>query len=183
MTKQYRYMNQWNSWTLRPIGSEPYLEEAEARDRYENGGNAFEVIPEPDPATGVPRWQMRVYTGDKSFTVWHFNKYGTITRLVGFRSNIYGGRLFHDEVIDYFYPEEGSDTYQIRSKSSSHITVYIKPTGTSKIIYTNVIPGQEYVEERRGVPIDSYWAERPVFGDWEALANPNYGDTGAAHQA
>lgn len=38
-------------------------------DRYDNGGNAFEVTPEPDPATGVPAWQMRVYTGDGSFTV------------------------------------------------------------------------------------------------------------------
>ena len=58
----YRYMSQWNSWTLRPIGSNPYLGEAEARERYETGGDAFEVIPEPDPVTGIPAWQMYVAT-------------------------------------------------------------------------------------------------------------------------
>ncbi|MDN5559166.1 MAG: hypothetical protein L0G23_06985 [Ruaniaceae bacterium] len=170
----YRYMNQWNSWTLRPIGSKRYLGEAEARERYETGGDAFEVIPEPDPVTGIPAWQIRAYTGDGSFTVWHFNQYGVLTRTVGFR--LYDGRLFHDEVLDYFYPE-GEDRDRRRSKSSSLITTYIKPNGTSKVIYSDVIPGQEHVEEYRNVPIDSYWAERPAFGHWETLANPNYGDT------
>lgn len=173
----YRYVNQWNRRLLRPIGGEPYLDEADARDRYENGGDAFEVIPEPHPETGVPAWSMRVFTGDGSFDVWHYNEHGTTTRVVGFR--VYDGRLFHDEVLDYFYPEDGSDARQ--TKSSSHITTYIKPDGTTKIIYTNVIPGQENVEEYRNVPIDSYWAERPAFGHWETLTNPNYGDT-TTHQ-
>src|SRR5690606_10251237 len=102
---------------------------------------------EPDAVSGVPAWSMRVYTGDGSFTVQHDNAAGSISRITGFR--LYDGRLFHDEVIDY---------------------------GTSKVISTNVEPGKETLEEYRGVPIDSYWAERPVFGEWEKLADPNYGD-------
>jgi hypothetical protein len=167
-------MNRWNDWTLRPAGSEPYLDEAEARDRYENGGDAFEVIPEPHPETGVPAWSMRVFTGDGSFKVRHYNEHGVLSRIVGYR--VHDGRLFHDEVLDYFYPE-GGDRDPRAAKSSSHITTYIKFDGTTKIIYTNVIPGQENVEEHRNVPIDSYWAQRPPFGHWETLTNPNYGDT------
>lgn len=172
---QYRYMNQWNELTLRPVASEPYLDEAEARARYEGGGDAFEVIPEPDAATGVPAWSMRVYTGDGAFRVQHYNAAGSISRVTGFRR--YDGRLFHDEVIDFFYPDQENRYDQ--SESTAHVTAYIKPNGTSKVISTNVEPGKETVEEYRGVPIDSYWAERPVFGDWEKLADPNYGDSAA----
>src|SRR5690606_8582973 len=168
----YLYMNQWNPKLLRPMGEESYLEEAEARSRYETGGDAFEVIPEPDAVSGVPAWSMRVYTGDGSFTVQHYNAAGSISRITGFR--LYDGRLFHDEVIDYFYPDQERRYKQFHA--TAHVTAYIKPDGTSKVISTNVEPGKETLEEYRGVPIDSYWAERPVFGEWEKLADPNYGD-------
>ena len=167
----YRYMDQWNPRSLRPLGGRPYLSESEARERYERDGNAFDVIPEPASETGVPAWHMRVFTGDGSFKVKHYNKHGATTRVVGFR--IREGQLRNDSVIDYFYPD--GEEARRGTITSSIITTYIEPDGTSKIIYSNVIPGQEYTEERRGVPVDSYRASRPEFGQWEELANPNYG--------
>ncbi|MFV0427272.1 MAG: hypothetical protein ACK5KU_09590 [Beutenbergiaceae bacterium] len=178
MVMQYRYMRRWNPGTLRPIGSEPYLDEAQARRHYEEGGEAFEVIPEPDPMTGIPAWQMHVFTGDGSFEIWHFDERGFISRVTGFR--VYDGPLFHDAVLDYFYSDEvHQGRWQGQSAASSIITAYIKPDGTSKVIYKNVVPGQETVQEYRNVVIDSYWAERPVFGRWADIANPNFGDVGS----
>lgn len=186
----YRYANEWNDQTLRPKRSEPYLEESEARERYENGGKSFDVIPEPDPSTGIPAWAMRIFTGDGAVKVTHYDARGTVTRITGFRryepgadAPVTGGgsgdaRLFHDEIVDYFYPE--SDERQFEFQSSSSITAYIKPNGTSKVIYQDVEPGKQTTAEYRDVPVESYWADRPAFGEWAALADPNYGDSDIA---
>ncbi|WP_040524623.1 hypothetical protein, partial [Gordonia effusa] len=163
-------MNNWNDLTLQPIGGEDYLLEDVARDRYESDSHFFEVVPEPGDS-GVPAWSMHFYPGKAgAFKFKFYDRHGSIIRIVRF--DAIDGRFFRSKVIDYSYPGDSLKRWG-QSESVYMVTGLSKSDGTATVITNDnrTKPGLETVAKYRNVPTESFWVDRPTFGEWNALAD------------
>jgi hypothetical protein len=171
----YRYVRQWNQLRMRPMADEPFLDEEEARRRYLERDHGFEVVPD-EPRLGdgvaVPRFVIHAFTKDHSFNAEFRNPAGSVTRIVEWSWT--DDRLFRHGVIDYRYPD-AENRYNL-NKSLSILTTYLKPDGTSTVIADDRVAREQTVAKFTDVPTSTYWMDRPEFGDWGPLTDPEYGD-------
>lgn len=174
MTDMVRYTGKWNGLMLQPIGGYDWLETDEARALYEMRPGPGVMVVGGD-TTGndfVPRWVIGFGVGP-GVRVQFYDPLGTRVRLVDYDG--VGNRLWHWITKDQVYP----NTTQRWHENESVMTVKtsIKPDGIGHITTVDKSDPSSTRPVRSSTPIevlvrDSYWLDRPAFGDWSALADP-----------
>lgn len=167
-----QYTTEWNRITRRPIAGHTWIDEARARDLYDGMKGLDVVDAETVDDTGVPvqRWVLGIGTSGR-IRASFFTLYNTIWRQVDW--NWIDGRLWRWTTVDYTYPTQDRKWRQGEATSTVQSTVL--PDGTGHLL--TVDPAKPRDEQRHyadliGRSSDTYWLDRPVFGDWAALADP-----------
>ena len=162
----YKYLQRWNFKMNQVIMNEPFLDEDEARARYEGRREWFTIVPDvPGIGEGsvVPEFVIEVAVAAPDFKVFFLHPSGRYRRVTFFR-NI-DGRLFNADVSDYFYegePQRGDDIKAIASG-------VFEPDGTGRVIFRNHVTREQEVREFRDVPVADRWLDVPAFGEWAPL--------------
>jgi hypothetical protein len=148
----YRYLGRWNYLLNKPIGSQGWIDEAEAQRRYETGGDFFTVV-DTDAGVGVaPKFVLAV--SPSRVTV--------------------GGRLFQWITVNFEYPDESTkyamddSTLTVRGKTEPNGDGFLTINDKSK-------PTVEKISFH-DIPVDDLWLPVPKFGEWQDLTTRTPGD-------
>jgi hypothetical protein len=162
----YKYLQRWNFKMNKVILSEPFLDEAEARARYEGRREWFTIVPDVPgigEGTVVPEFVIEVAVAAPDFKVFFLHPSGRYRRVTFFRS--IDGRLFNADVSDYFYEGEPQRGDEIKAIASG----VFEPDGTGRAIFRNHVTNEQEVREFRDVPVADRWLDVPAFGEWAPL--------------
>jgi hypothetical protein len=188
MTSSYAYLGRWNDWLNKPVSDESWIDEDEARRRYETEPAAFEIVPatlrseldrldlaqSESPRTPVdpPRWVIRVSAGSGyRFKVTFLNRAGSVWRSIDYKQ--IAGRLFKDGVWEYTYPDE--DRLYPQDRSLVTMQGIFNPDGSgSAMINDKSSPTIDRLSMDQ-VDVSGHWMDVPAFGEWELLTDPDYG--------
>lgn len=170
---EYAYATEWNDWTGRPTADNRWLSESEARALYERN-RPIEVVrvAKRRESDGAVRalWVMgfagkagvRVQWLSPKHSVWRLNDYSYID-----------GRLFRSKTTDYAYPDD-ERRYDL-NESTAMRQLFLRPDGTggaTSDLKSAPVIQRAKVENYR---TDNLWLDYPEFGQWEELADFNFG--------
>lgn len=174
MNTLVRYTERWNSLLMQPIAGCDWLSEKDARSLYEERpGPGVMVVGGTETQAGdfLPRWVIGFGVGP-GVRVQFFDEQGTLRRLIDYDG--IEDRLWRWITVDYTY-RDGVQRWSQR-ENIQKVKTSVNPDGTGWITT------QEKADPRARpvvttteilVPVqDSYWLDRPAFGDWAALAAP-----------
>ncbi|MGI5186875.1 hypothetical protein ACQEVI_01875 [Promicromonospora sp. CA-289599] len=172
MTGPVRYCTRWNDLTRRPIAGYEWINESQARDRFER--NEFIDVVESSTigSDGLvnPRWVMGIagLRGVAGGARLEFHDgQGSIWRAVDYQ--IIRGRLFRSNVVDFVYLTD-QQRWEM-SQATVGVEVTVDPDGTGTVERWEV-NGDKQVTELTGLDVSAHWLDVPEFGDWDALADP-----------
>lgn len=179
----YAYLGEWNNELRTPTPLGPWITEEEARAGLEAGAIRCDIVPgyvqereheRPRPHTP---WVITAFGGGVTgFTVSHLSRHGSIQRIVEY-DNI-DGRLFVGGLIDYTYPDDTRWYAQYDCIKLLH--GIMKPDGTGFLtINDKTQPTVERLSIDQ-IDVSENWLDRPAFGDWHVLLDPNFGTHPAA---
>jgi hypothetical protein len=167
------YATRWNTTTRRPIVGHRWLEEGEARGIYESASGDFVVV---DAAVrdeaGLPcaRWVIGIGTSG-GIRVRFFTPAGSIWRSTDY--DVIDGRLWRWISRDYTYPDDARRYW--RSESTFQIASQFRPDGTGTVDFIDHSKPDVDRARLTEAPVSGFWMDRPVFGQWDQLADPDYG--------
>ena len=159
------------STVRKPFPGHRWLSVDEARATYESGSK-IEVVDAVERDTeGNPkaRWVIGLGISGR-VRVQFFTPGGSVSQSTDYDS--INGRLWRWISRTFVYPDP--DTRYLRSQCTSMITAEFRPDGTGKV---QIDEGGEAVPTARltAAPVEGFWLDRPQFGDWSDLTNPDYG--------
>jgi hypothetical protein len=171
----YRYLSRWNFLLNRPIGGEGWIDDNEARRRYESGSGLFAIV-DSDAGDGVavPKFVIEVSPSRTAPAIrsTFLNNAASIVEMIDYK--FVDGRLFKWLDLNYEYPDETTKYGQ--DESILILDGKIEPNGDGVLrVNDKSKPTVEKVSFR-DVPVDDLWMPLPKFGEWENLANRNYGN-------
>lgn len=166
------YTTGWNRLTRRPVADHEWITAGEARDLYEQFAGLDVVDAAVVDPNGVPqqRWVVGIGTSG-GVRVSFFDAHNTIWRQVDW--DLIDGRLWRWITIDYSYPNQAQTWRQ--GDAINSVETHVRPDDTGKIVvHDRRKPRSEgrRVTRLSGRSLDTYWLERPVFGDWGTLVDP-----------
>lgn len=177
----YAYLGAWNSRTKKPIAEEGWITPAEAQTKYDELTGHFEVVPyavfegqSRDPRAGTP-WTVRFYSaGEWRFRSTFFDDHGSIYREIWYQ--LIEGRLFKSLVSEFTYPYAPDDGRQNRSGAVVTTNGSFAPDGTGTLEIND--KSQSAVERLSidQIDVSGHWLDVPAFGEWAALADPDFGN-------
>lgn len=174
MTTTVRYTEQWNRLLMEPMAGCGWLDEDKARELFESqaGPGVMVVGGDGDGDDFLPRWVLGFGVGP-DVRAQFFNQNGTLLRLVDYAGT--AGRLRRWVTIDYVYPDHSRRWRQRDTLLSADATINDDGLGwftlLAKTDPAERRPVRTTMEIKVPIP-DSWWLERPSFGDWAALADP-----------
>ena len=171
MTEDVLYTTQWNDFTRRPVIRHRWLTEAEAREAYANRTvlEVVDAVSRDADGNPMPRWVIGAGTTGR-VRVRFFTPPGSVWRSTDY--DVIDGRLWRWICWTYVYPDQEA-RYE-RTEATRVIREEFLPDRTGSVQF----------DERDGLlnkatfadaPVDGFWLDRPAFGDWTNLANPDYG--------
>ena len=178
---EYAYCGSWNAKTRKPLAGEDWLSPEEARSRYEGSVAAqFSVVDAGSTIPGAVSPFVIVFSKSlESLGVRtkFFNAAGSEWRAIDYK--YIDGRLFKWIVREQTYPDD--ENYYKFDGATSYREATFLPDGHGSLGVDNKKPGEQPVlAEFRDIPVESYWLDVPAFGNWDQLADPDFGDTNAA---
>jgi len=167
------YATRWSTKTRLPTPDSRWLEEDEARAIYESGASMLEVV---DAAVrdeaGVPRARWVLGLGPSGrVRAQFFTPAGSIWRSTDY--DVVDGRLWRWISDDYTYPDDARR--YVEFESTGHITATFRPDGTGTIDFIDHSKPDVDRARLTEAPVAGFWMDRPVFGQWDQLADPDYG--------
>ena len=179
----YAYLGRWNYKLNKPALGEEWISEDAARQMYEAQQGKFDVVPlaiadgqggEPRP---VPPWVLTAYAkGPLAFRVTFVNPVGSIWRMIDYKD--VDGRLFKWVVVDYSYPDTTS-RYRL-DQNTMVVDGSFNPDGTGSLTINDKSKPTVDRLSMDQVDISKHWMDRPPFGAWEQLTDPEFGTTPSA---
>lgn len=171
MTENVLYTTQWNDFTRRPVMRHRWLTEAEAREAFngEEGVEVVDAVSRDADGNPIPRWvigggasgRIRVRFFTPGGSNWRTTDYDAID-----------GRLWRWICITYVYPDQ--DTRYDLTQATRVIREEFRPDRTGSVQFDER-DGLLHKATITDAPVDGFWLDRPAFGDWTNLANPDYG--------
>lgn len=166
------YTTDWNLITRRPTADHDWIDEGRAKNLYVDMLGLDVVDAAEVDGDGIPRqrWSLGIGTSGR-IRASFFTPQNTLWRQVDW--NAIDGRLWRWVTVDYTYPTETQTWAQDEWVRKVEATV--EPDGQGDIL--TVDPSKPAAERRQytdfsGRARDSYWLDRPEFGDWRDLADP-----------
>ena len=172
MSSDVLYTTRWNDWTRRPIGGHRYLTEPEARQLYNGDSEGLEFV---DAAVrddeGLPHARWLLGISDAGVRAQFFTPAGSIWRSTDY--DLIEGRLWRWITRDYTYPDDTRRYDQ--DESTMMIESAFRPDGTGTVDLDD--PAKPDVDRAHleDAPVSGFWMDRPAFGHWDQLADPEYG--------
>lgn len=139
-----------------PLGTLVVVEE-----RYDDGG------------TLAPSWVLGF--SPEGLRVQALDGHGTILQIIDY--DIRGDRLWRWTTTMYTYPS--TDRFFRQTAAVARVTSQFEPDGTGVVEFDDTSDSQVRVARMSDAPVDGFWADWPVFGEWEPLTDPNYGAPGS----
>ena len=169
---EYAYTTRWNAKTGRPVAEHRWLDETEAREAF--AAHSLEVVRvvkrrESDGAVRA-MWVMglaykagvRVQWLNGKHSVWRLNDYQWLD-----------GRLFRRVTVDYGYPD--ADRRYGLSECTAMRELVVLPDGSGHAVQDLKSEPTRLVAKFTDYRTYNLWIDYPEFGDWESLADPNFG--------
>lgn len=176
----YAYLGAWNSRTKKPIAEEGWITPAEAQTKYDELTGHFEVVPysvfegqSADPRPATP-WTVRFHSeGVWRFSSTFFDDHGSIYREISYK--LVEERLFKASVVEYGHVYGPGDGRHDRAQSTSLTRGRFAPDGTGTLEIND--KSQPTVERLSidQIDVSGHWLDVPAFGEWAALADPDFG--------
>jgi len=167
------YTTEWNDWTGHPMPGHRWLEEGEARAIYEGCTSMLEVVDAAvrDEAR-VPRarWVLGLSPSGR-VRAQFFTPAGSIWRSTDY--DVVDGRLWRWISRDYTYMDDS--VRHGRSEATFQIASEFRPDGTGTIDFIDKSKPDVDRARLTEAPVSRFWMDRPVFGQWDQLADPDYG--------
>ncbi len=169
---EYAYTTEWNPWNGLPVPGHRWLDEAEAREAFAAHNLEVVRVVKRRESDGAVRggWVMglaykagvRVQWMQGKNTVWRLNDH-----------QWFGDRLFRTVTVDYEYPDV--EHYYELFECTAMRSLVVLPDGSGHVMQKRK-PDTRSTENFTGFRTDNLWIDYPEFGDWEPLANPNFGN-------
>jgi hypothetical protein len=168
------YTGRWSSQTRQPFPGVGWYDESRARAIYEKRSDLLTVVDaaeRTDDGRPRQRWVL-TFSVRGGVRCGFFRPSGTLWREIDYRPQ--DGRLRRATTCDYEYPDD--DRFYLSGVESTRmLTGHFEPDGT--VVVEQVEKG-DHVGQRFHLtdsPVSGYWLDRPAFGDWTDLADPEYG--------
>lgn len=168
------YTTKWNDLTRRPIAGHRWLSTQEAQAAWDAGAavgiEAVDAAHRDPDGVPLPRWVLGgAATG--GIRVQFFTPGGSIHRSTDFDDR--DGRLWRWISVNYIYPDQTNRYFE--PDCLEMITEEFNPDGTGRISYDIKTEPTVTVHNLTGAPVHGFWLDRPPFGHWTDLTNPDYG--------
>lgn len=177
-TPTYAYLGRWNYSLHKPVLDREWITEDEARAGLEAGIIRCDIVPgyvqgheheRPRPRTP---WVITAFgSGAMGFSVDFLTSGGSIARILEYKN--VDGRLFLGSVTDYTYPDE--DRYYRQSECTKFIYGITKPDGSGFLTINDKSQPTVVRLSIDQVDVSGNWLDRPAFGDWHVLLDPDLG--------
>ncbi|GAA4625852.1 hypothetical protein [Cellulomonas oligotrophica] len=172
MVSNIRYADYWTEG--RAYSATSWIDAEEARRRYEVGDEAFTAVIWPDSGEEAGRPLAAVSIGQsRRVGVIFLDEHGTRKRSVDYDWR--DGRLWRWITTDFEYPDD-SRRYRV-DRATRVIKAKFEPNGNARVEIRDRIasPNEKDVVTAEEVPVQGFWLDRPPFGEWSDLLNPDYG--------
>ncbi|MGN8247326.1 hypothetical protein ACTHAM_001500 [Cellulomonas soli] len=169
MSDSVRYADYWAEG--RGASAITWIDAAEAQQRYESSASAFTAVG-TDGVSPRPRWALTVAV-NRCVRVVFLDPHRTRTRSVDYDWR--EGRLWRWITTDFEYPDR--DRRYRRERAVRTTTAVFEPDGSARVqvIDRAVAADSKDVLTLEDAPVQGFWLERPAFGQWSDLINPEYG--------
>lgn len=158
-----RYPNSLELMRLEALGTPPYRDVAEARERYE-GGRSLQVVPEGTP----PAWLLVIAPDQRRFSVTSYAPTSTPLRDVTWERD--GDTLMCRRTTDLFYPD-GDPGRRVPFSGVVSVRHEIGADGIVRSILSS--PTRHDIVIDGAVDVDGFCIELPSFGDWQRVVAPS----------
>ena len=172
MDTEVLYTTQWNSLTRRPVLRHRWLTVDEAREAYESG-STLEIVDaaqRDEEGNPIARWVLGTGPSGR-FRAQFFTPGGSVWRSTDY--DAIDGRLWRWISVTYVYPD--TDTRYLQFQYLRMITETFRPDGTGTVKFDERGDDVIHTAKLTDAPVDGFWLDRPAFGDWTNLSNPDYG--------
>lgn len=169
------YVERWHERRREPVLGFRWLSVEEAEERYRTRTRTGELnivdalLRDPD---GRPRPRWAIGVGMRGVRVRFFTPgSGSISREVDYDDR--DGRLWRWITVEYTYPDD--ERFYRLGQSVRFDTAKLEPDGTGYVDFND--KSKETVDRARltDAPVSGFWLDWPEFGQWDDLANPDYG--------
>lgn len=166
------YVERWNERRREPILGFSWLSVREAAARYAFKREDLDVLDGTRGADGRlrPRWAMAV--AHNGVRVRFFTPGGgSIWRSTDYDAR--AGRLWRWSTTEYVYADD--EIFHRQSESTHKYTAQFEPDGTGFVEFTDRGKPTVDVARMTEAPVSGFWMDWPEFGEWDLLADPDYG--------
>jgi hypothetical protein len=168
------YTGRWSDQTRLPFPGVGWYDEARARTIYDERSEFMCVVDASERlADDRPRQRWVVGVSETGgFRCAFFTPAGTLYREIDY--DPLDGRLWRATTLDYRYPD--GEGYSLSAvESLGHTIARFFPDGSGTVRYAE--SGNPVGEEvdLHDAPVSSFSLDRPSFGDWSRLSDPEYG--------
>jgi hypothetical protein len=178
MGQSYAYLGRWNYKLNKPILGEEWISEEEARRAYEERTRMFDIVAaeiaqrQTEQPRPTPAWVLTSFAdGPTAFNATFVNRVGSIWRIIEYDNQ--DGRLFKATVLEYTYPDE---THRYRQDECTMLlTGGFNPDGTGSLTVNDKSKPTIDRLSMDQVDVSRHWMDRPEFGNWEHLTDPEFG--------
>lgn len=175
MTEDVLFTTQWNDLTRRPIMGHRWLSEDEAKQRWDGGYDHTGIVSVIDAeardqdGNPCPRWAV-FGSATSPVRVRFFTAGGSIWRTIDYDE--VDDRLWRWICVTFVYPDTES-RYE-RNQAIRVVKEKFRPDRTGTVQFDER-DGMLHTAKITDAPVDGFWLDRPAFGDWSNLSNPEYG--------
>ena len=172
MSEDVLYTTRWVDTTHKPAPGHRWLSVDEARAAYQ-GRTPLETVDAVErDEDGNPRARWVIAFGASGrVRVQFFTPGGSVQRSTDY--DVINGRLWRWISRTFVYPDP--DNRYMRSQAVRKITEKFRPDGTGTVEFDEKDDGILHTARLTGAPVNGFWLDRPEFGDWSNLTNPEYG--------
>lgn len=170
-TGDVHYTTHWVGDSRPPDQGRERLTAAAARQLYEDH-REIDVVDAADvDANGVPRPRWTIEIAGSGARVRFLDRYKAVRRRVDYAA--IDSRLWRQSTYDYTYPDDSKLWEPSELMLEVESVVHPDGTGYLRILdKTECKPGTRLVSQFSARAAETYWIDRPDFGDWTALTEP-----------
>lgn len=175
MTREVYVVGGWvpNARAPRPISR--FVDPDEARARYEATNEVLVIDALTRSADGRPRprWVLG-FGASGGARAQFFDALNRLVTIVDYSA--IDGRLFRQFTTVYAYPDE--ERYYRQSQAVHVGSLRLDPDGTGHESRADKVEGHVETGDVRDASVSACWTDRPAFGQWADLTDPEFGLSG-----